>query len=515
MRPKKNSTPHRVEPLEERSMLDGLPLIVGDMNGDGVVTNFDIQPFQTALGDTAVYLQEFPTLTDFAARGDADHNGRFDNFDIQAFVDLLTNPNGEQPGVWISRDEIMRLPTSGTAWQTLLSASQQNTSSPSLQDQDDDTDVFVLAKALVGVRLNDEGLKAQARSAILAAMGTEDGGRTLALGRNLASYVIAADLVGLDAASDVIFRNWLRAVSVEQLDGDTLRSTNEDRPNNWGLMSGSSRAAVAAYLGDTADMARVAQVFKGWLGDRSSYAGFDYGDLSWQADPSNPVGINPAGSVKEGHDIGGALPEEMRRGGDFAWPPTPTNYPWGALQGAVVQAEILRRAGYDAWQWQDRAILRAVEFLYSIGWPATGDDKWVISLVNARYGRSFATSDTAGAGKIMGWTAWTHGPAAGTSGVASASTEPISLPAVAASATAVSTTSISIAEAAIETPPPLATVAGGGQSDIKTVDRAVTAPNQVGSTTKRARATRMPLAKIAPQQVEKLLEDNADKTERD
>jgi hypothetical protein len=194
-----------------------------------------------------------------------------------------------------------------------------------------------------------------------------------------------------------------------QADGRSLQSTHEDRPNNWGTMAGGSRAAVAAYLGDAAELARTAQVFEGWLGNRSAYAGFNYdSDLSWQADPSRPVGINPLGATKEGHSIDGALPEEMRRGGSFQWPPIETGYPWGALQGAVVQAEILYRAGYDTWQWQDRALLRAVEFLYGLGWSPEGDDEWTPWLVDARYGTSFAANASAKHGKIMGWTSWTH-----------------------------------------------------------------------------------------------------------
>src|SRR5690606_26242115 len=122
----------------------------------------------------------------------------------------------------------------------------------------------------------------------------------------LASYVIAADIVGLSATQDTQFRAWLRRTLTDTHLGRTLQSTHEDRPNNWGTMAGASRAAVAVYLGDTKELARTAQVFKGWLGDRSSYAGFKYGDLSWQSNPNQPVGINPKGATKNGHSIDGA-----------------------------------------------------------------------------------------------------------------------------------------------------------------------------------------------------------------
>jgi hypothetical protein len=111
------------------------------------------------------------------------------------------------------------------------------------------------------------------------------------------------------------------------------------------------------------NLARTAQVFKGYLGDRASYAGFDYGsDLSWHLDANNPRGINPLGAVKQGVNIDGVLPDDMRRGGSFTTGcPAGTGYPWEALQGVVVQAELLYRQGYDAWNWQNQAERRAVQ----------------------------------------------------------------------------------------------------------------------------------------------------------
>ncbi len=104
------------------------------------------------------------------------------------------------------------------------------------------------------------------------------------------------------------------------------------------------------------------------------------------------------------------------RGGPFGYPPGYTGYPWGALQAVTVEAEILHRQGYDAWGWEDRAILRAAEFIDDLAftypddpWWAVGDDKFVPWLINAAYGMDFPTED-AWPGKIMGWTGWTHAP---------------------------------------------------------------------------------------------------------
>ncbi len=320
-------------------------------------------------------------------------------------------------GVWMTQTQIKALPTSGTAWQGLVSAANKS-SSPNLSDQNSNDDVYTLAKALVGYRTNNNTLMAQARSHIMRAIGTESDGETLALGRNLASYVIAADIVGLSSSDDTRFRSYLRSVISKNLAGRTLISTFEQRPNNWGTMAGGSLAAVAVYLQDDKLLTRVAQVYKGWLGDRSSYTGFKYGDLDWQANRNSPVGINPLGAkISIGgvfRNVDGALPEELRRGGGLRWPPTKTGYVYEALQGALVTAEILYNNGYDSgdknvYEWQNKALLRAYTWANNVvGWKAEGDDLWQINIVNKRYGTNFAGTQSANHGKIMGWTSWTH-----------------------------------------------------------------------------------------------------------
>jgi hypothetical protein len=325
-------------------------------------------------------------------------------------------PGAATRGIWLSREEIAQLPMSGSAWEALREAAQSPTGTPNLSDQDQDNNVLVLAKALVYARTGEEKYRTAVRSQCMAAIDTELDGRTLALGRELAAYVIAADLVGLTPAEEEAFRAWLGRCLREALtDGRTLRSTHEDRPNNWGTHAGASRAAVAVYLGDRAELERTAQVFKGWLGDRSSYSGFEYGELSWQADPAQPVGVNPAEAVKQGESIDGVLPDDMRRGCGFQFPPCETGYVWEALQGATVTAEILHRQGYDAWNWEDRALLRAVRFLHELsrrypasGWWASGDDAWNVWLVNHAFGSDFPAQSPASSGKNMGWTDWTH-----------------------------------------------------------------------------------------------------------
>lgn len=317
-------------------------------------------------------------------------------------------------GILISMDDLMRLPASGSAWSNLKSEADHSAGSPDLSDQDQNNNVIVLAKALVFARTGEESYRTEVRQQLVMAVDTELGGRTLALGRELVAYVVAADLIDLknyDPGFDNdVFRPWLQRTLTENLDGKTLVSTHEDRPNNWGTHAGGSRAAVAIYLGDQVELARVAQVFKGWLGDRSSYAGFKYGTLDWQCDSSKPVGINPKGCMKDGHSIDGVLPDDQRRGGGFTWPPPKENYVWEALQGALAQAIILDRAGYDVWNWEDQALLRAVTWLHEqADFPADGDDTWEPHVINHFYATDFPAPTPSHPGKNLGWTDWLFG----------------------------------------------------------------------------------------------------------
>lgn len=320
-------------------------------------------------------------------------------------------------GIWIGRQELASLSTAGKAWRSLRAAAEEECGTPRLSDQERRTNVCVLAKALVYARTGWEPGQREVAEAIerLTAAGPYRG-RALALGRQLAAYVIAADLIdlaGYDPALDRAFREKLRVLrTAPTREGpDDLVKCHEVRPNNWGTHCGASRAAIAAYLGEEEALERVAQVFRGYLGERASYAGFEYGEVWWQCHPERPVGVNPAGCTREGHPIGGVLPDDQRRGGSFAWPPPKVNYVWEALQGALVQAMILRRQGYPAFRWGDRALLRAVRWLHDqAGYPAEGDDTWQPHLVNFVYGTGFPAPVPASPGKNMGWTDWTHGP---------------------------------------------------------------------------------------------------------
>ena len=376
-----------------------------------------------------------------APRGTASQDGRFFAFTsnwegsvgterTDVFVvelrlpEVPPGPNAQPPGaaggfMWISPAELALRPTSGPAWNSLLSRANSSCGVPNLTDQEDAVNVCILAKALVFARTGEETYRSGVVSSLQSILdsGTYNG-RALSLARELGAYVVSAELISLKTHNTTLDQQF-RAKIQELLTTPTsdgpgnLIECFEERANNWGTHCGGTVAAIAAYLGDTARLARVAQVFKGWLGDRSSYAEFVFGDLSWQCDPSQPVGINPAGCMKDGHSIDGVLADDQRRGGKFSWPPPKENYVYEALQDVLLQAMILHQAGYDAFNWQDQAIFRAYRWLHEqANFPAKGDDTWQPHVVNHFYGTNFPAPVPSTPGKSFGWTDWVFGAAA-------------------------------------------------------------------------------------------------------
>jgi hypothetical protein len=328
-----------------------------------------------------------------------------------------TAPTGTAvAGIWRAPEELAALPTDGQAWERLVDVADRSlTRDTDLADRDEHN-VRTLAAALVAAREDDGERRADVVDALEHVMAAEpDDDDLLAACRRLTSYVAAADVIGLsevDPDVDAEFRDWLREMLALEYDGGggggTIVEVHERRANNWGTHAGASRIAAARYLGDDEELAAAAAVFRGWLGERDSYTGFEFGDLDWQADAQQPVPVNPIDATIEGHSVDGVLPDDQRRGGDFEWPPPQENYVWEALQGAVVQAELLERAGYEAWEWGDRALLRAIRWLYDeADYPAEGDDRWLPYLIDRAYDTSFADGDTE-PGKAMGFAEWTH-----------------------------------------------------------------------------------------------------------
>jgi hypothetical protein len=317
----------------------------------------------------------------------------------------------EYGGLWTSESELALIPTGGAAWDSVSAAAEKEFLPPDVSDNKSPHNVRCLAAAIVYARTGDTAYRDRVVDACTYL--AEDGrprGDTLAWAREIGAYALAADLVGFRSSA---FELWLRRVAEEYVANDdrTLFETFFSRPNNWGTHAFATLVSIHAYLNDRPTLHRIRDY---WIaGVEGPNPGYEYGELSWHADPDNPRQINPLGSVKDGVNIDGALPDDVRRQGSFASPPEFTNYPWGALQGLVVAGRVLERYDPDLtiWHIEDKAIYRAARLLQVVweseygGWAATGNDAWLLGFLDDAYGTSWSTGalDEWGSGTNAGW----------------------------------------------------------------------------------------------------------------
>jgi hypothetical protein len=83
---------------------------------------------------------------------------------LQTGVQPATAAGGDY--LLMSRARLMSLPTSGTAWQSVVRIANGGWTAPELDDQDNKTNVQALATALVYARTGDGAMRSKARGAI-------------------------------------------------------------------------------------------------------------------------------------------------------------------------------------------------------------------------------------------------------------------------------------------------------------------------------------------------------------
>ncbi len=384
-------------------------------------------PFSIVL-DTTRYTNgsHYISATAYDTRGNG-ADSRFVQFYIQNGVTLTPTPSGPTPtfppissntGVWLSQQQIMALPTTGTAWNNVVNWANKPIGTPSINNQDSDSDQVALAQAFTCARINQHCSEVGAALNTLAST-TPSGDRALAWGRNISSWVIAADTVynsgnpsGINISN---FKSWAnRAIRTNSSEGETIIQCHEHRPNNWSTMCGGSRIAADLIDGDTADLNRAWDEYRGYVGDRSS--GYLFANTvvttNWRCPgDSDRTAINPRGCVKFGHNFDGVLPAEMLRQGEYSsWPPNlGTVYPFNGLAGIMLQAELLARHGYPSFTVADSAMLRAYGWLIDVaGFSGTSRTDWMPYIVNKRYAKSYPTIEPPLPGQNIGFVDWTH-----------------------------------------------------------------------------------------------------------
>lgn len=344
-------------------------------------------------------------------------------------VTVSISPIMGQNSIWISPQEIKARPTSGPEWDAMLAlANKAKSQGANIANQDSNHDIETLAMTLVCVRQGEPGMCAKARAAVVGAIGTEEGGRWLAVGRNLGAYIISADLLNLytdgNPNSDGSKVNaWLNKFYTRTLQANNdAKIQHQWRQSAWASGSNASAqegfayAALSAYLKKKDGLDWSWMAFRRYAGDRSSTHTITSNDTSWQFKPTDIVGIQDAGATKNGCRLDGAIANDMSRGGTYSCTPGFTQYPWVGLEGAVPAALVLQRSGYPAFSIADNAILRTHEYLWDLR-QRTGNTEWfdgtraneVIHLVNIAYKKNFLikTPITGGA-RTVDFTSWTH-----------------------------------------------------------------------------------------------------------
>jgi hypothetical protein len=306
----------------------------------------------------------------------------------------------------MSRAELLARPTSGTAWAALKAVADGAWATPSLADQNNKADVQALAGALVYARTGDVAYRTRVVGALERLWTGPWATDMLALVRQTGGWVLAADLVGYREPG---FLAWLAAARTRVVDDHsrwtTLSFTAGNSSNNYGTFALTALIAIDRFLGDGAGLARDWAIFRG------------YGDGSWTFQPTadyaaawNCAGYRAIESLHcatpGGLDQNGAPVEDASRGG---YPSPHGGYVTEAMQGYVVQALLLHRAGYDAWGVNDRQVLRVAEFAVRFGiWNYHSVGYYAAWLVNDAYGVALPTQP-AGYGRTFGFTDWLFG----------------------------------------------------------------------------------------------------------
>lgn len=329
--------------------------------------------------------------------------------------------------ILMSRSALLARPVSGIPWANMKAVADGSLGTPNLCNQDSKHHLRTLAAALVFARTGSASYGLKARQGVMAAIRTQRVGcdnATLALGRQLMAYVLAADFADLAGTPEATFRAWLTTIRRKIIGGhgvwNSLFRTHVRSATNWGAYAGASRIAASLYLGDTADVAAASKITQGFLGSRTAYRFTDrmsWAALSWSCAPSIYTPVN--GVCKKGViNVSGAVIADISRGGSLRWPPgsTGVQYQLDSIQGVGMQVELLYQNGYPtAWDWTASAVKRMADLVTrsksggGTGWNETTASRQMPWLLNRRYGMSIPRRSS-GMGRAIGFTDWLWGP---------------------------------------------------------------------------------------------------------
>ncbi|MBP9114280.1 MAG: DNRLRE domain-containing protein [Polyangiaceae bacterium] len=306
----------------------------------------------------------------------------------------------------MSRAALKALPMSGTAWATVQSSADES-GVPNLCDQDNKTGVNALAAGLVYARTGNVAYRNKVIDLIKRAMPTQKDGcynAVLSLGRQLGGYVMAADLADYRDAS---FTSWLSQIRTREIGGHgrwhQLRFTADDSATNWGMFAATSTLIADRFLGDTAQVARDWKIFTGYTDGSWPFKNGSSYQAAWNCGSYVPI-ENRNCKTPGGLEQNGALVEDASRN---TYPSPHPTYTSESMQGLVVQAIVLRGAGYNAFGIGNSAVARVAAFQarFAIANPSSAG-YYTMRVVNRVYGTSYPEKTPMGEGRIFGFADW-------------------------------------------------------------------------------------------------------------
>jgi len=340
----------------------------------------------------------------------------------------------------ITQAELMALPTSGVPYTFMKTQADSVFPGVNLCNQDNKNAACTLAAALMYARTGQTSYKDKVITQLTvvknttgATMSNDPNCRSLSVGRQVAGYVISADLIGYRDPAFVSWVDWIRDFYIGHHGRwTTVEETAKNSCANWGAWCMASLTACALYLGDTAELSKMNDLMNAiLLGDRAAYKRaitpiptnappeaqwLDYfqktnaWDETYCHDPVNWWAVNPASAGEKS----GCIVEDMARSeGPYPkFDETGSQYSWETMGGWMLTARLLYHAGYtDIYARGDKALLRCAQFLKNVagGYPPPYSGMNVpLTQVNKVYGVNYGPlyGDGTGLGRMWAYTDW-------------------------------------------------------------------------------------------------------------
>ena len=326
----------------------------------------------------------------------------------------------KQGGIWLTPAEIAQIPTDNPGWDSLVSWANKPmdligelpcTAGEETRgircDGENDTPRVIFAKAIVGLRTNDQTMIDEAKAELdkvpeavrtwteVTPSNDQKWGQ-----RHIPLIAVTANILdyrppAVRAALNKVIREYTWG------DGNTIEEQallglgNLPSHGRWALMS-------VAYLDE--DFATVNEVVKAeakflgeenWDGAPNDHQ-FRLSTLgeedNWQTlqpgGKADPIGILPAGAIWDGHGLGGLyVADQYRAENGPVWPPSYTNYIYEGLGPNLTIAFAADHLGFkNVFALGNYALLRTVLFQFSShdgkeSWQPSGNDEWIVAAV--------------------------------------------------------------------------------------------------------------------------------------